>query len=138
MRRAVEFVLLLLTGTPVVAAPAPLPKPERNSQAELLNLQGEWYWERPEGGAVRVVIGDGLVRWRAGTEFELTETFRVFPAKAPKAIDTTRRDLGTTPGIYSLQGDTLVIRQTVKGDRRPTSFDGETDDESTLILRRAR
>jgi len=138
MRRVVSL-LLLLSGASVVAAPAPLAKParSRDAGADLREMQGEWEWQPgPWHGVERVVIrGDSIV-WCAGTRREETETFRLYPTTTPKGMDTTRPRHGTSPCIYSLRGDVLIIRETLTRTKRPSSFDGQGDVTYTLRRRR--
>jgi uncharacterized protein (TIGR03067 family) len=57
---------------------------------------------------------------------KMTLTFKIDPAKKPKAIDliNTKDDKKTiTEGIYEISGDTLkVCRGTEAGQKRPTEF----------------
>jgi uncharacterized protein (TIGR03067 family) len=64
--------------------------------------------------------------------------YRLDPAKKPKTIDISDPDLGSTPGIYELNGDTLTICLAI-GKERPTEFKSDTNSLATLmVLKRQR
>jgi hypothetical protein len=135
LMRALTLSLLLVTAPSVVAAPAPLAKPDRDRRSDALRIQGTWYWHHPSGAVRKIVIGDGYVRWCAGAQNELRETFWLYPTMAPKGIDF-REEVGLweSRGIYVLRGGVLIIRDGGRDGARPSSFDGE--DGRLFVLQR--
>jgi uncharacterized protein (TIGR03067 family) len=64
---------------------------------------------------------------RRGGEVLYAGTFKIDPAKKPKAIDYTQTSEGgnqgmTVLGIYEVQGDTLRVCTTPPGQGRPPEF----------------
>jgi hypothetical protein len=130
--------VLLLIGAPVIAAPAPLARPDR--KGDLARLQGEWEWEYPNGGVERVTISGDRISWHLETgRVRSTATFRLRHG-TPKAIDMTWSGVWTLRGIYRRQGGAFVIRSATRQDVPPPStFDGpDNGDRTTYTLRRKR
>jgi uncharacterized protein (TIGR03067 family) len=85
---------------------------------------------------VRVVEGNHVVWKRDGKSFAGT-TVELDPARDPKTIDVIP-DGGKTRGehvlgIYTLDGDTLVICMADAGGQRPTSFEAAAGSKRTLM-----
>jgi uncharacterized protein (TIGR03067 family) len=85
-----------------------------------------------EGEKVPEAILKGeVVRWSI-TEKTITSTvdgegkeedhYTLDPTARPKAIDITDKDRRRTPGIYSLDGDTLKVCMNEGRKERPTAF----------------
>jgi uncharacterized protein (TIGR03067 family) len=77
----------------------------------------------PEVQKVRwVITADKIIR-TDGEFIEEEWTFRLDPAKSPRAIDLTSRRLGTISGIYRLERNALRMHFGDAG-QRPTEFPG--------------
>jgi uncharacterized protein (TIGR03067 family) len=64
-----------------------------------------------------------------------TSTFKLYPAKNPKAIDLTNPDRKETlQGIYELTGGQLKICFAAPGERRPESFVTKEDLKVVLFV----
>jgi uncharacterized protein (TIGR03067 family) len=141
--RAVFLPVLLLSAVPVVAAPAPLLKPDRPYvyRQELQRFQGEWtrtdlYHLDPT--PTFVFVGDRL-KWRGrfgAILVDVSERFTLYPKLFPRGIDfASDSESGVERGIYRLDADTLTIAVAKRGEQRPTSFD---DGTVKLVFRRKR
>ncbi len=141
------FLVLVLLGASLVAAHVPAGE---EAKKDLANLQGNWKvvsvsvqgkmlpeatLKKLKGGSglgyLCVIKGDKFVSKgdkKLGTRDTVVWTMRPDPAKKPKAIDLLHGapDEGkTTPGIYSLDGDTLKIYipdPNSEDQKRPTGF----------------
>ena len=85
---------------------------------------------------VRVVEGDHVVWKREGKPFAGT-TVTLDPTKTPHTIDVVpdggRARGKVVPGIYKLDGDTLVIVMADPGKPRPTEFKAPAGSGLTLM-----
>jgi uncharacterized protein (TIGR03067 family) len=106
-------------------------------------LLGKWKMESSERGGrerpvkvTQVVIKADTLTFVGpdGTESFDVE-YKVDPAKKPKAIDI-KNEKGdkTSPGIYSLDGDTLKICTDKPGAERPTEFATKPGTELNVIV----
>src|SRR5262249_2670392 len=121
--RQVVLPLLLLSASPLVAAPAPFAKPERRS--DLSRMQGEWemvsdkrcylmvsprgdklVWFQVPATATASVTGD-RVRWYVNGKVTCEEVIRTDRGNVDLTDVESRL---TCLGIYRLAGDVLTIR----------------------------
>jgi uncharacterized protein (TIGR03067 family) len=113
-------------------------------EADLVKFQGTWslllrHWKGHEidnGPATLMVKGDACtVVYEKGTR-KATWRIKLDATKQPKQIDF----LGggeKVPGIYKLDGTTLLICQGQSGKDRPSTFDTEAEsDDSLFVFRR--
>jgi uncharacterized protein (TIGR03067 family) len=125
------FTLIILAAGLAVAADTP-----KGAAKELAKLQGTWNVVAVEVDGQRLpaettkgwklVIKDNKYTFEAG-KASTEGTYRLDPAKTPKAIDATRTngpDKGKTLlGIYQLDGDRLLMCFAEPGQKnRPASF----------------
>lgn len=135
-------LILLLSASCAVAAPAPFAKPERRGlRTDLDRLQGVWALVPNEDRA-------GVTLSVEGSKFTLTldrrraERYAVTldPTSSPRKIDLIERVGGKDEliqGIYRFQGDMLVLRFGHAG--RPTDFaaaDGSRENATQHTFRR--
>jgi uncharacterized protein (TIGR03067 family) len=91
---------------------------------------------------MKLVVKGNRYTFTAGEETE-EGTFKLDPAKKPKAVDvmpTTGRDKGKTVlGIYEMEGDTHKSCFAPAGKERPTEFAGKPGSGNSLfVLKRAK
>src|SRR5437879_3546426 len=114
--------LLLLAGLSLGLAPAPLPRPD-TTEADARKMQGTWALirEKQPGEWTMVIAGDRVTYFHRGElRPEGTHRIRLDARKGPKAIDFDYGRDQVFKGIYSLQGDTLILCTTaVTGLDRP-------------------
>jgi uncharacterized protein (TIGR03067 family) len=127
-------VILLLVVLSVAFAPAPFPKPNR--QTDLEKLQGEWVTVKSvlEGDEVKLTPGRDTAVFKGdqisfvtGGTVSARWTITLGPAQQPRTLDL--RGAGATNfilGIYRLEGDTLTLcnRNLAGGKDRPGDFTG--------------
>src|SRR5262245_12380024 len=117
------LTLSLLLAAPVVAAPAPLPKIDRHSDA--LKIRGEWVVVLEEGttliplargdvlshfshrpvGRTATVTGD-RISWLVRGEVVGEELIRLDRGRVELTSTTTHQ---TRRGVYVVDGDTLTV-----------------------------
>jgi uncharacterized protein (TIGR03067 family) len=139
MRRILPLLAVLLMGF----APAPFPKPGRNTTADLAALRGEWElvsassnggpFSADGGWSSSVYDGNRLSSFRKGVA-TCKWIVTLYPLKEPKRMDLKEVD---APGqavlcIYKLDGDTLTLAYHfgAHASERPTDFKPH---ESTFI-----
>jgi uncharacterized protein (TIGR03067 family) len=121
-----------------VAAAAPGP-------TDLERLQGNWrikssIWngteEPPIARSVTIMFqGDKFIIVDKDGQ-RMQETIRLMPDQSPKAIDCTSKDSGVpTPGIYSLDGDTMQWCSAGGAKRvRPKAFASQPGSKHSLMV----
>jgi uncharacterized protein (TIGR03067 family) len=136
--RSVASALLCLL---MVGSAAPLGKADEKAdliKKETAALQGTWILESAErrGGETFpekfvenfkfIIDGNKLTIVMPGNE--LKSTFTIDPTKKPKQIDVTTENKVVSPGIYSLEKDTLKVvldeKDTLRADEFVTKKDG--------------
>jgi uncharacterized protein (TIGR03067 family) len=129
--------LLIATVGLVVAADAP--------KTDLEKLQGAWGVITLETSGkersvehtdrLKVVIKNRQLIFKGQTA-DQEMTFTIDPAKKPKQIDLTHpeKKVGTLPGIYSLEGDTLRICYGFDKEHRPDDFVSTAKNGRVLIV----
>ena len=140
MRRA----MLLLAVVCLAFAPAPLPKPDRRSDAQ--KLEGEWervrlynggsvFPEKP--GEVTLTISGTVAAFSLRGMEQTKWDVKLAPLKSPKGLDLVGQgdSNGTIQhGIYRLEGGTLTY--CYHGSARPTSFDPAAPGVFIQVLKR--
>jgi uncharacterized protein (TIGR03067 family) len=130
-----KLVLALATAAGLTAGAVVLTADPPAVKADLEAMQGEWTMEKSAPDDVDSVHDRTFViDWAAILLSEKGQggrlTIKLDPTKSPKWIDLTARkvrgltDGDTLPGVYSVEGDKLVINlATRKGQKRPTRLD---------------
>jgi uncharacterized protein (TIGR03067 family) len=126
--RPVVLSVLLLSASAALSAPAPFPKAER--QDDLARLRGEWAQEavhvwQPNGWTpfVHQSPADMTVQGNRMVYRAAVETFYL-RGGSPRGIDiTSDATVGVSPGVYSIEDDTLTIVLGRQGEPRPASLD---------------
>jgi len=137
-------VLFVVAAGLLVAADA-----KEDLKKELDKLKGNWSVtavEVPKGEKgpsdnelkqLKVVFTDDKMSIKFGDEEDKPATYKLDPSKKPKEIDATRGDK-TLKGIYALEGDTLKICFSEKGER-PKEFKADADTRAAVMtLQRAK
>jgi uncharacterized protein (TIGR03067 family) len=130
--------LLALAG----ASRAGSPRSDRD------RLQGSWVVVSGEAKGkaapedalkdLRLVIEGDKITSRTGDGKTLELTYKLDPAKKPRAIDLTNPERKeTVQGIYQLAGETLKLALGAPGESRPAAFvTGENSKVVVLVLKR--
>jgi uncharacterized protein (TIGR03067 family) len=123
-------VLPLLAVLSLAFAPAPFPRPEKRdpSTEDLKWMQGTWDDVSIPEGQVIVIAGDKMSLY-SGDRSPRTLRIHLDARKSPRTIDARALDArdtdetsSTRPGVYKLEGGTLLIHLDLVGDSRPTDF----------------
>jgi uncharacterized protein (TIGR03067 family) len=135
-------------ATPNVSASqvAPLPKPisqrEYEIDDDLLTLQGTWslVLDQRKGhdldhGAVTLTVKGEACTVASGEKGTPIPTWRIKldAAKQPKQIDF-QGDGSAVPGIYKLEGTTLILCKGVSGRDRPRTFTADAEGDNELFV----
>jgi len=145
--RAVVLFVLLTVALSASAAPAPLAKRERGAKP---SLDGEWTLKEERSRAPRraptqsftmtIRGGQMTIRVQEGgenVEIEFAISTGTGPYPRPidlRAVRMTMRgqvmkdEERTSLGLYSLEGDVLMLGMKGDGKTRPTSLDDETSE----------
>jgi RNA polymerase sigma factor (sigma-70 family) len=119
--------------------PADKAKTVDEVQAELQRMRGTWATKTTVNSfkngepqplreiTVKFIIDKDKILWLGedGLIFE-DFTMRLDPSQKPKAIDLISRKIGTLPGIYRLDGDSLKIHYD-NISKRPSEFPAEAN-----------
>jgi uncharacterized protein (TIGR03067 family) len=81
-----------------------------------------------------VITDDKILHVGEDGFLESEETFKLDPTQRPKAIDITDPKIGTVPGIYELEGDTLKLYYEL--DKRPSDFPSDKDLVKEMVHKR--
>jgi uncharacterized protein (TIGR03067 family) len=124
---------------------------EEAVKREKENLTGVWKLVSSEtkgekvpekilkGEIVRWMITDSTIAWTVENESKGEDKYGLDPVASPKTIDLTDKEGHRTPGIYSLDGDTLKVCIDEGRKERPKVFASKTDTQlSVLIFKRER
>jgi uncharacterized protein (TIGR03067 family) len=130
------FAFLLVVGTALAA----------DADAELKALQGTWTLDAATlDGRDHTEIFAGMKLTLKGNEFATDfagnsdqGTFTIDAAKSPKRIDIKTGEKGpfkgkTLPGIYKIDGDTLVICCHADAKTRPEEFAAHAKTRNMLL-----
>jgi uncharacterized protein (TIGR03067 family) len=94
--------------------------------------------KEPEEGfkeAKLIFAADAKLTAKLPEKGEKEGTYKLDPAKKPKAITITTEEGGTLLGIYKLEGDTLTVCLGNENDNdRPTEFDSKEGTKVVLIV----
>jgi uncharacterized protein (TIGR03067 family) len=120
---------------------APVPKDEaKDAQA----IQGTWVVVSAESNGKpmddikgeKLILKDGKVTMTTKNKEE-KGTYKIDPMKKPKTIDLTEEGkTEPSPGIYTLEGDTLKLCVSSKPGARPTEFSGKAENHLLIVLKR--
>lgn len=117
------------------------------AKKEVAKLKGEWKIEQIDLGPDQKLPPEALAMFK----FKITDDrfivevagqkqeaiYKVDPTKSPKQIDITPQEGPNKDkvgkGIYTLEGDTLKICHSEKGDGRPTEFKVDKETKTGII-----
>jgi uncharacterized protein (TIGR03067 family) len=92
-----------------------------------------------KGEVVRWTITDSTIAVTVEKESKGEDKYRLDPTASPKTIELKDKDGHRTPGIYSLDGDTLKVCIDEGSEERPKVFASKPDTQlSVLTFKRVR